>query len=418
MDYPKLIDLYLEGELSSVEQDLLFAELSKNPELRELFDQQIKFHLLIQRDYFKIVPPVESTNYIFSSVNFKIPNSGYVPGSSGGKIVAAFNNTKQFIAKHFSNVFSSIVASGLTFLLLWLLLPFGGSPEKNFIQTKQYEPFPYIFADESQAIPIESNRETNLEISREGVAQIIQSAFKNALDKYLAEYRNQFPNNTIAKSNNSDLNSQNLLTLSETHLQNNYILQRETRFPELHTNNESLYFPNQSSDFTHFLTENLGKLSLTARGFSMKSIPEVKLNQSENTVLNNSAIGLSYYIGDNTAIGLEIGQEKFPQSFVLTAYGETKYQKQNPLLFWYGLVFKQSIANLFKIETLRPFAQIFLGTTTVGPLARGMVGLQYSPDRRVSLILGWESSYLLYKVQNNYYTTQKNGLTYGVSVRY
>jgi hypothetical protein len=412
MDYSKLIDLYLEGELSSVEQDLLFAELSKNPELRELFDSEIKLHLFVQKDYSQITPPVESTNYIFSAANFKIPNSGYSPGSSGGKFIAAFNNAKQFIGKNLSYIVSSVVGSALTFFLLWLLLPFG-TTERNIATTQQFEPTPYIYAGESQAIPIESQRETQPGISKEAIDRLIQNAFENALNKYLAENVNQ-----IAKSTGKP-NNQDLLTLSETRLENNYVLQRETKFPELRTtNNGDLYFLNQSSDLTGFLSKNLGRLSLTARGFSMKATPDVKLNQSENTILNNSAIGLSYYITDNTAIGLEIGQEKFPQSFTLTAYGETKYQKQNPLLLWYGLVFRQSIPELFKIESIRPFAQLFLGTTTVGPLARGTIGLQYSPDRRVSLILGWESSYLLYKVQNTYYNTQKNGLTYGVSIRY
>lgn len=417
MDYSKLIDSYLEGELSSAEQDLLFAELSKSSELRELFDSEIKLRLHIQKDYAQIIPPIESTNYIFSAVNFRIPNSGYYPGSSGGRFAAAFNNAKQFIGRNLSYIVSSVVGSALTFFLLWFLLPFG-TTERNIVQPQQSEAIPYIFAGESQAIPVKSQMETKPEIPKEGIDRLIQNALENALTKYLAGNINQIAESTGGQSNR-DLNKQDLLTLSETHLENNYVLQRETKFPELQTaNNRGLYFSNQSSDLTQFLAKNLGRLSITARGFSMKSTPDVKLNQSENTILNNSAIGLSYYVADNTAIGLEIGQEKFPQSFVLTAYGETKYQKQNPLLFWYGIIFRQSISELFKIETLRPFAQFFLGTTTVGPLVRGMIGLQYSPDRRVSLILGWESSYLLYKVQNNYYNTQKNGLTYGVSIRY
>lgn len=417
MDYSKLIDSYLEGELSSVEQDLLFAELSKNPELRELFDSEIKLHLHIQKDYSQITPPVESTNYIFSAVNFKIPNSGYSSGLSGGKFIAVFNNARQFIGRNLSYIVSSVVGSALTFFLLWLLLPFGTN-ERNIAQTQQFEPPPYIYAGESQAIPTEFRRETKPEISKEAITQLIQNGFENALNKYLVANSNQIAKSTD-EFTNQDLNNRGLLMLSETRLENSYVLQRTTKIPELQTtNNSELYFPNQSSDLTQFLTNNIGRLSLTARGFSMKSTPDVKLNQSENTILNNSAIGLSYYIADNTAIGLEIGQEKFPQSFTLTAYGETKYQKQNPLLLWYGLVFRQSISELFKVESLRPFAQLFLGTTTVGPLVRGTIGLQYSPDRRVSLILGWESSYLLYKVQNNYYNTQKNGLTYGVSIRY
>lgn len=412
MDYSKLIDSYLEGELSSVEQDLLFAELSKNPELRELFDSEIKLRLFAQKDYSQITPPVESTNYIFSAVNFKIPNSGYPLGPSGGKFIAAFYNAKQFIGRNLPYIVSSAVASALTFFLLWLLLPFGTN-ERNIARTQQFEPTPYIYAGESQAIPIESRREIKPKISKEAIDRIIQNALENALNKYLVGNTDQITKST------SESNNQDLLTLSETRLQNNYVLQRATKFPELQTpNNGDLHFLNQSSDLTGFLRKNLGRLSLTARGFSMKATPDVKLNQSENTILNNSAIGLSYYIADNTAIGLEIGQEKFPQRFTLTTYGETKYQKQNPLLLWYGVVFRQSISELFKTESMRPFAQLFLGTTTVGPLVRGMIGLQYSPDHRVSLILGWESSYLLYKVQNNYYNTQKNGLTYGVSIRY
>ncbi len=418
MDYTKLIDLYLEGELNTIEKDLLFAELSRNPELREYFDQQIQFNQLFQKDFQTISPPIESTNYIFSSLNFKIPNSSFPqPHNAPTPFFLKFN---QMLFKYLPYVASSIIGGLVTFVLIWLLIP--RNPSSTPVQSQTYTltqsnlPVPH-----SQEIPkIVAGESKQNGIRPQNLESIIQSAFKKWFSQYFAQRSpdNVMQNdtnpisNTLSAIDNSNVHS--ISTVKDLWTLNPNFNQKEKYIPILSNSNNVYQISNQSD----FLLDQLGRVSLSFRGYMMKSEPDVNVNSKQTSLLNNAGIGIGYQLGESSSLGLEFGQEKFAQKFTLTRNEDKSFYKQNPLLWWYGIYYQQAFSQLFSISALKPLAKLFLGGTPAGPLLRGSVGLQYTPDRRVSLFLGWEGSILWYKVQNNLYQTKKNGLTYGVSVRY
>lgn len=418
MDYSKLIDLYLEGELNTIEKDLLFAELSRNPELREYFDQQIQFNQLFQKDFQTISPPIEATNYIFSSLNFKIPNSNFphphnVP-------TPFFLKFKQMLLKYLPFITSSVIGGLVSFVLIWFLIPRErtSAPVQSQNYTFTQENLP---ATQSNEIPkIVAGESKRNAIGIQNLESIIQSAFERWVNQYFAKsYPNNImqndtiPNsNTLSVTENSSI--RNLSKEKDLWTLNPNLIPKAKHIP-VFSNNNNVY---QISDRSNFLLNQLGKISLSFRGYMMKSDPEVNVNANQTSLLNNAGVGIGYKIAENSSIGFEVGQEKFAQKFTLVRNEDKSFYKQNPLLWWYGIYYQQAFSQLFSMAALKPLAKLFIGGTPAGPLLRGSVGLQYTPDRRVSLFLGWEGSILWYKVQNNLYQTKKNGITYGVSVRY
>ncbi len=412
MDYTRLVDLYLEGEINPIEKDLLYRELSQNQELQEYLEEQIQFSKLFQNDFKTISVPSDATNGVFASLNFKIPNVATTPSVP---IYPKFlSNLKQFFGKFTPFFASSLVGGAVTFFLAWLFLPLNFNIESLNNQAN---------LSSGKEIPIATTREIpNISTSGEIKAVNIERIIKETLENWLANYFKNYPlpNNSLARNEEqtpslsfepSILNKE-LPTIEFTN--KDQIYERKETLPLNFHSNPSIANTLSSNN----LTQKLRNFTLGFRGYMLKSNPDVGVNLGEKGIIPNVGISLGYNVAANTNIGLEFGQEKFAQKYTLKRDGEVTYYKQNPLLWWYGLYIQQSISNLFQFQDIKPMARIFLGGTPVGPLARGAVGLQYTPDERVTLFLGWEATYLGYKVQNTVYQTKKAGVTYGVSVKY
>lgn len=413
MDYTKLIDLYLEGELNSLQRELLFKELAQNLELQEYLEQQIQFNQLFQKDMQSISVPAEVTNRIYSALNFKIPNARYVTTPTAiSTFLAGLRNSVLRYLPYFA---SSIVGGIVTFVLLWMFLPSNNTVEYNNgkvnLATEQGIPV----GNAIEVPKVVAGKEVTL-----GRAQI-ERVVRETLEKWFANY---LPNAGIAEQQMPASNKLvERIAMDKTPIQSslesaNIVRENEQILPNEIFKTQNQELPLFAPQSTSVLTTKLRNITIGFRGYFLKSDPDVSVNLSERGLLTNAGISIGYNLGRNTNIGFEFGQEKFPQKFILTRYGEINYYKQNPLLWWYGLYFQQSIGSLFRWDNLKPMARVFLGGTTVGLLARGSVGLQYTPDERVNLYLGWEGSVLGYKVQDKIYQTKKSGITYGVSVRY
>ncbi len=408
MEYQKLIDLYFEGQLDEQGRNILFAELAHNQELQEMFNQEIKLLALFKDDVSQISVPLEATNKVFSSLNFRIPNSSFV--DYGSKLTYFWASLKTAAFKALPVLFSSIVASVATFLLLWNLLPI---KEKVI-----YEPAQNItssIVQNEQNVPKISSSPT---VTNTITPKDLERIFERALNNFLAQ--NQM-NSYYDLKDEEPANSSNLFTISspKNNLASaNFDLNTETNLSRNFNPFASNYSPNIYQSTQNTILGKLNGIAFSFRGFSMNSIPDVNIKTDGRAFFENTALGLSYEITENTSIGLEFGYERFAQKFTVTNGSEITHIKQNPERLWYGLTFSHSFPNVFSIESLKPYTQFFIGATTIGFLARGLFGFEYRPDRRVSLILGWEASDLVYKVQTNYYNTKKNGPSFGVKVRY
>ncbi|MGQ9818651.1 MAG: hypothetical protein ACUVQ1_01810 [Candidatus Kapaibacteriales bacterium] len=417
MNYEYLIEKYFEGGLDPTEKEILFSELARNPHLREEFENEMKLINLAQRDFSQIQPPVESMNYVFASLGFKIPN--VAGNSAGASKIPFFAKFQEFLANAIPYLAVSFLASGITLFLFWLFF------YPSTANVRIVSEVPKINSTSETTTSTNTDQKNTTQKFNPQVTDIavLERFFKRTIEEILKMqgYQNHIgnlaSNSTLtSKFYTSEINPTALINNNKTS-DSRIIVSSPKEFINNIADFNIPAFSSIQVTSTKF-SQYLKNLNVSIRGFSLKSEPNTKVNYEQTGLLKDVGIGIGYDFSRYSTFGIEFGQEKFPQNFELNLYGELTYYRQNPILWWYGIYYHQKIPFLFQNETLNPYLHAFLGGTSVGPLLKGSIGLEFAPDRRVSLLLGWENSLLFYNVQNKIYKTKKNGLTYGVNVRF
>ncbi len=154
--------------------------------------------------------------------------------------------------------------------------------------------------------------------------------------------------------------------------------------------------------------------ALHLRGFSARSAPDFDVDPLATPTLNDIGIGLSYRLGKEHSIGMEVGQENLLQRYIDTARGVRKTIEQNYLAFWGGATYR------FSPDfggTLQPYIQTFLGGTRTGPMARSIIGVEYRTGA-LGIAAGMEGTLHVYRYQKTWYSIRKLGLTYSLSFHF
>ena len=428
MSYSKLIHDYLDGELAQTEQDRLFTELAHNSDARLEFNQQMKLHMIAQNDMSSIAPPVATTNSIFSQLGFSIPPAGFNGGAASSAIGHGVGaSLLLFFRKYSGNIMTAFIGALLTGFILYYLLNFNmNSIQSNDNTTAaQLRDIPAVSSVEKEpsAVSLASASERDNLTDRD-----VERMINAAMNKYMTQidnyYKNYFTTLNISNENNKDKNNDLALTTNDRNIPVN-----------TNPNGNLLYlFPDNTAKIQPTTTESSLQLNKTAiepvpvsdnsmfnmsfRSYTSHSNVNVNVPSQSNPWFSNVGFGVSYNLSKYHALGLEVGQEAFPQSFIRDLYGEQLSQQQNPMLVWFGASYRYSMINLFIPEVLYPYAEVLGGMTKVGPLSRAQIGLQFRPDKRVTFNLGAEGAILWYNVQGKVYDTRKLGLTYGVSIHY
>ncbi len=385
----KLIAL-IDGELPSEETTTLFYELAQNVELQEEMREQLAI-----RQFFatkQLVPPDYLKHKILHSIglgSFLSIASAKLTSSGLGFVGLSTLKSKAFL----------MLSSALIGSLFTLYFTENFQSDKNITFD---EPVPIIHsfqidepqnnyrieADLTQPASITKNTKSN-------PSQIV-SKFKTSEDEPFFDY-------------NSSINGIKIVSVDKYQSQYKPLKYRNV----LHNETEKYDF--DKPVYPKFVDY----LSLQIRGFATRSIPELNVPPLDNPVMNNMAIALFYKFDKNMQVGIEVGQENFMQEYYQYEMGNLKRDiKQNYTAFWTGVSFQYNIAEYGYNQKLYPFTRAFLGGTNVGPLLRGMIGLQFDYENSFSLFTGIESTALFYRYSGNTFSTYKLGLTFGGSVNF
>jgi hypothetical protein len=159
--------------------------------------------------------------------------------------------------------------------------------------------------------------------------------------------------------------------------------------------------------------------AVQVRGFAQSALPAAAIDAKSAPLFRNMAAGLRYNLSDEHAVGLEAGQESFPQRYEGVENGARVRIEQNLLTPWLAAQYRYRPLSLRLLAGLYPFAAVDAGVTAQRwPLLRSTVGLQYALWRGTSVTLGAEGTLLLYPFQNVWYSTKSIGVTYGVAVEW
>lgn len=136
-----------------------------------------------------------------------------------------------------------------------------------------------------------------------------------------------------------------------------------------------------------------------------------------NTLFTNAGFALLFPVGTHQHVGVEMGQETWPQTYRGTVNSMPVEYTQTPALFWIGATYRYAFAEFNFVEGLRPFAEITGGYAwSQGPLGRGQVGLSYQPSSAIAFTLGIDGAGLNFNNQGQNFTSFKWGVTYGVVI--
>jgi hypothetical protein len=430
MNNSKLIHDYLDGKLQQPGQDMLFAELANNAELRNEFNQQMKMHMIAQNDMAMISPPAAATNAIFAELGFSIPPSGGAgDGAAGAGFGASF---LAFMKRYLPGAATAVVSAVLTGLIIYWLLDFDRSNSASINSDVAADSKPVITSVEGSYSPIMYMQAQNNSLTEADVQRIINNAmarYMTKVDNYYKNYYTALIN--LSKNNRADNNRrdsyQNVENVPRSDFNMmDYLTDNSSTVTIQNNNRDMLIDNNGNSNLNNSQTLNpqmtpkeiISNFNLSFRGFSTRSNINVNVPSQSNPWFNNMGVGASYNLAKNHELGVEVGQESFPQKFNRQVYGEELTYYQNPILFWYGVTYRYSLKQIFVPNVFYPYFQVMGGFTKVGPLGRAQIGLSYSPDKRVTFNLGLEGTALWYNVQKTVYDTKKIGLTYGISISY
>ncbi|MBI5325663.1 MAG: hypothetical protein HZB41_10425 [Ignavibacteriae bacterium] len=462
MDYSRMIHDYLDGELGQMEQDILFAELATNQDLRFDFNQQVKLQVIAQSDMALITPPLEATNAIFSTLGFSIPSEEYLNNLVGDTVATSpISSIKRFWVKHFALnviVLLLLLTSGTMLVLNPDMLSTKGNSGKTIASQNQNS----NLADRNNlsgmtSIPIVSSFESTnnndrnpAENNNSVTMNQRSSSHQNRIAGNNAFSFDEQSNSAISNSvvNGADLNTDRLngnnkifadnelisdasQDMSMTYLANRrvnsslssnsnvFVNPSQSKSDLFNINLISGYFDNPFSavsiDNSNW-TIQVRKLSLTPyQKTDLSQTFDKKETPSWNSNLTFAAL---YKVNPYLSFGVEIGWESFSQIFTYKVDGQNKSYQQNPMLMWYGLTGKYNMREFILEDVVYPYVQFTGAGSSSGAVLRAQTGLMFIPVSLIRFNVGYEAACLLYNVDRNLYGSGNYGFTFGGSVNF
>lgn len=157
-------------------------------------------------------------------------------------------------------------------------------------------------------------------------------------------------------------------------------------------------------------------LSIRIRGLYNYSYPKSTIAGKENSWVNNAAFGAVYHFNKDISAGVEIGVERFAQVFSGAEGAAEVWYEQNPQMLWAGVLTQYNIWQLESTTNFHVYGETFAGAAgTLGLLGRQTFGLNISPVPAVTFSVGAEAAVSPYIFKGKWFSTEKVGLTFGLS---
>ncbi len=384
---------FLSGDLETPHEEILFRELASNSELRMEMRDSMLISDIVGKEASKIKAPAAIKENVMKAVG----------GMAGGSFISG---KLAHGAKYFLTAAVSVICTIL--IMTWLNSSNG---DKNSIPSGTYDPRNLAMEKENLS-PKKSSVDLSVPVTESERINIPSEmdSHKNSISKEKEDINNFKSHVAMNKTRNA----------AETgSVNHSFTFDNASLIKLTYANKPVTWAPDRNIGWPVPLQSGfLNRISVSLRGYYLKSYPNIDINNHISPVFENLAIGIYYHPKENFMIGIEAGQEKFGQEFTETIANTEYNYKQNPLLFWAGISARHNFTEWTFFDRVYPYARLTLGSTELGPLAKPGFGLVYTPDRAVSFTFGLESTHLMYGDVSNPDWTNKFGLSYGVSIKY
>ncbi len=436
MSYSKLIHEYLDGGVDSTQEALLFDMLAKDSELRADFNKQMKLHLIAQQDMNHITPPAEATNQLFGRLGFTVPDYLETPPPSIAEKVGGY------IKKYGATALLILLTSALSVVMTTNYDSWFGSQSSVAQNSSELNSVPVVSSFETD-VQTSSSVETTETASNNLKNTTNQNSFSDNSTNNQANYNNQhnianrFDSESLQETNpsedgNSETDNSDLTTsffdklaaffTSQTPVASSGNGEMADKFLNENGNMQKPQIAFNPFSSTIILpTFSDGEETQFEIGFkylSESSNPDFSHLAVNNQFYDNLIVSGMYHFDSNHALGVELGWERFAQSFVTDYYGQLSELKQYPKRFTAGMMYRFTYTALFGIDFISPYTELFAGGSSLGPISKLNAGIRFSPLNNVSMNLGYEYGILYYSVDNKTYNSEKNGLVYRISYNF
>lgn len=411
--YSEKLSLMLDGELNPAQEVPLFAELASNDELRTEMREAISIKNSVRSDYEAFVPPLAATSAVFAKAGFRLP-------------MAYFHSYKHLLLRY---SWIPLLLALITGVTTWYILDkdYADKYENLLLSGSKIEQ--RLANSEALASQLEKEnielRILNSQLPKEReVIKYIKVPVVQAL-----EVKPQ----TDFAVNSDEMNSKNFDSGRNDDFDNKPVSLSSMNSP--YYSNSMHFLGNLASNFDAYDRNRLPvspntvaiqslsgsyKYQLVFRGINSLAYPLVNVS-SNSGGFSNLALGMYFSTPyDFLSIGPEFGNEPFSQRFIHSENGKRYIYEQIPSVWWAGAGFLALMNN--KIDGLFgavPFGKLFLGATELGPMGKLSAGLQWKSDNwGLGAFLGVEGSMMAYQNQNRWYSSEKLGITYGLTIQF
>ncbi len=397
MDYQLLIHDFVDGTLDKSQEESLFLALSSSEELRNELRQSIALEKAFGKKLSSFTPSAMSTVAIFSGLSMAVPGSASTAG------MASSSKTIAFISKHIN-----IIISSLTTALVATAVFFG----VNSIKTEDNISLP-VSQLVNRNIDLANN---DFNIPRIYSAEVPETTVKTVYSIIPSESKNDL---ILPSEDNSDISPVSAiiekpepLNLADSKIYHSTILTRKDFNYESHNLTLNPAHPQMIKDFD---LKGLG-LSLEFHGNQSIFQQKAEVPQSSNPLFSNSGITLLYNFNQNLSAGFDIRQEFIYQRFEGTDEDGNQFlYKQYPNYITISAALRYGFAIN---DWLGFYSQLIAGGTVTGGVLRSGIGLKFHPYENYNLLIGLDGMVFGYKHQNNFYTSSKLGLNFGVGFNF
>lgn len=426
MIYSRLIHDYLDIGLDETKEQALFAELAVNPDLRYEFNSQVKLSNIANNDMNIISPPMETTNAIFSTLGFTIPNSSYEPKEDKEPVLVAATagagfGVLNFIRENTSSILSAVIAAALTSLLFLLMdtdkdmpdVAQGGNPYDRAALSSNSGAYLGL-----SKVPVVKSAEMKNSRSGSGFENVQNNAngYGGDISRNDLSALNRFENN-YSPSLYNDLHKQLRSGLGS--------LENGTREEEV------MFIPVSRSPYASadesmpaFAPAYSNMMILTyAEPFESDFAVEARSTSSSSDVNTskvssfNPNLNLVYAITSEHLVLFGAGMEEFDRLIDKSSLGlPNEMSRKNLVYFNAGYRYSPSWLNIAGFAT--PFVQVAGGPANGGFIGKGMSGIKFTPENRVYFIVGYEYTYMMHKNEARFLSNNKSGFNIGLGYNF
>lgn len=372
----RMLHAFMDGELGSPQEEALFQKLSSDPALRAEMQDHLAIRKAVQHDIEAYTPPASATAAIFTTLGFTIPSSS---ATAAAAATAAAGGGSMLRSMWVSAAASALAVA--TAVLLYMQFPVALDAIGTVVERVVSSPSDIVVVEESASI-------ADLAVTTpRGNAPAAMPAAAPAL--------------TAAP----------VVQEREVTMRDMQLLAAALSEPEApgRVRGEQVYF--------YDLLPTPDGLTFHARNVALRSDPAPSVVSQSEPWFRNVNLGVMYALDDHHAVGIEGGRESFSQHFTGLENGMGVRYEQNPLAYWATAVYQFTGEPL--LPHVHPFIQLQAGGAfEIGGLGRATLGIKFRPFDRIAVIAGAEGSLMVYRFQSNWFSTNKVGMTYGLSYEF